>query len=82
MKALLCVRPLGNISFFGVIRGGGHSLGSFVALILDGEACVLFCFLFFLFCFSHTNTRVREQEEAVAPTVGAKHLRYGSQRGD
>ena len=47
--------------FFGVIRGGGHSLGSFVALILDGEACVLFCFYFFYF-FSHTNTRVGEAE--------------------
>ena len=40
--------------FLASFEGGGHCLGSFVALILDGEACVLFCFLFFLF-FLHEH---------------------------
>ena len=41
--------------FLASFEGGGHCLGSFVALILDGEACVLFCFLFFLFFFAHEH---------------------------
>ena len=51
-----CVFGHCAISVFLVsFEGGGHCLGSFVALVLDGEACVLFCFLFFLFFFAHEH---------------------------